>query len=547
MALDKHPHEPTRLQSEQGGRGIAGRGSVEAQPDMQADERLRFEQLVADLAARFVNIPPNEVDGAIIDTQRQIVDTLDLDRSALFQINGDDLLFTHSWTRPECEVPLATTSAATSFPWFLAKLRTGETVVVSRVDDVPSEIDRDSLRRVGTEATVVVSLQAGGRLLGALTFATMRAERTWSPAVVDRLRLVGTVFAQALAHRQSQEELQGALTEVRRLRDLLERDNDVLRREVRALTVAGHIAAESEAAQHVLRQVDQVASTSATVLLLGETGTGKEVFAQAIHDRSPRHRRPMVRVNCATIPTALIESELFGRERGAYTGATSRQVGRFELAEGSTIFLDEIGELPLDAQVKLLRVLEHRVVERLGSVQPIKVDVRVMAATNRNLEEAVAARAFREDLYYRLNVFPITVPPLRERVKDIPGLVWSFVEEFSKSFGRDVRSISKESLTALQRYSWPGNIRELRNVVERAMIVANGPHLVIEPPNHAALAGERSLKIADVEARHIRAVLTSTGWRVRGAGGAAELLGIKPTTLEGRMAKLGIRRSDRRP
>jgi transcriptional regulator with GAF, ATPase, and Fis domain len=254
----------------------------------------------------------------------------------------------------------------------------------------------------------------------------------------------------------------------------------------------------------------------------------------------------MVRVNCAAIPTALIESELFGRERGAYTGAVSRQVGRFELAAGSTVFLDEVGELPLEAQVKLLRVVQDRVIERLGSAQPIKVDVRVIAATNRNLEEAVAARTFREDLFYRLNVFPITVPPLRERVRDIPALVWSFVDEYSKAFGKPVSSITKESMAALEQHQWPGNVRQLRNVVEHAMIVANGPHLVINPPALGAAALQKSLKLADVEAQHIRAVLDGTGWRVRGAGGAAELLGMKPTTLEGRMAKLGIRRGTQR-
>jgi transcriptional regulator with GAF, ATPase, and Fis domain len=532
------------------GPGVGGKAADPATERMLADpespERLRFEQMMANLAARFVNIPPGEVDGAIIDSQRQIVTALDLDRSSLWQISGDDLLFTHSWTRPEHDVPLSPTSAAASFPWILAKLRAGETVTVDRVDEVPSEVDRENLRRIRTKSTAVVPLIAGGRLLGTLSFASMRAERTWPAPILDRLRLIGTVFAQALARRQSHEDLQNALTEVQRLRDLLTRDNEVLRREVRAFSLAGPIAAESDAAQQVLKQVDQVASTNATVLLLGETGSGKEVFAQAIHDRSPRHKRPLVHVNCAAIPTALIESELFGRERGAYTGATSRQVGRFELADGSTILLDEIGELPLDAQVKLLRVLEQRIVERLGSVQPIKVDVRVIAATNRHLEESVAARTFREDLYYRLNVFPITVPPLRERVKDIPVLVWSFVEEFSKSFGKTVRSISKDSMLALQRYPWPGNIRELRNVVERAMIVANGPHVVIDPPHPMSLAGEKSLKIADVEARHIRAVLDSAGWRVRGPGGAAEVLGMKPTTLEGRMARLGIRRNGRR-
>jgi len=531
-----------------GDRGVAGRSEGGPGPRTEADDRLRFERLVADVAARFVDVPASEVDACIEDSQRRLVEALDLDRSALFQlVDGGDLAYTHSWTRPEHEVPPARLSLAADFPWFLARLRAGEVVVISGLEAVPAGVDRDNLRRFGAKSSVVIPLTEDGRLVGALTFAALRAERAWPAEILERLRLLATVFAQALARRRSHEQLQAALTEVKTLRDQIAHENDQLWHEVKALRPGRGIAAESAAAQRVLQQIEQVSPTSATVLLLGETGTGKEVFAQAIHDRSPRHRHPMVRVSCGAIPTALIESELFGRERGAFTGAVSRQLGRFELAQGSTIFLDEVGELPLEAQVKLLRVIQDRVVERLGSATPIKVDVRVIAATNRNLEEAVTARAFREDLYYRLNVFPITVPPLRERVEDIPALVWSFVDEFSKAFGKPVTSVSKDSLAALQRYGWPGNVRELRNVVERALIVANGPRLVIDPPQPVSSARDKSLKIADVEATHIRSMLDRVGWRVRGAGGAAELLGMKPTTLEGRMAKLGIRRTDKRP
>jgi formate hydrogenlyase transcriptional activator len=250
----------------------------------------------------------------------------------------------------------------------------------------------------------------------------------------------------------------------------------------------------------------------------------------------------MVRVNCGAIPATLIESELFGREKGAFTGALARQAGRFELADHSTIFLDEIGDLPQDVQVKLLRVLEERTIERLGSPRPITVDTRIIAATHRNLEQRVQEGIFREDLYYRLNVFPISVPPLRDRAEDIPLLVWRFVEEFSKAFAKRVDSIEKDSLSALQQYHWPGNIRELRNTVERAMIVATSRKLTIPLPHSAAAAPRRSTKLVDVEREHIRSVLESTRWRIRGAGGAADRLALKPTTLETRMAKLGIRR-----
>jgi transcriptional regulator with GAF, ATPase, and Fis domain len=342
----------------------------------------------------------------------------------------------------------------------------------------------------------------------------------------------------------TREQLEGALEaargDVRALRERLQSEFVEARREVRGLKGAHSLVADSRAVQLVLAQIEQVAPTAATVLLLGETGVGKELVAEAIHELSPRRQKKIVRVNCAAIPTALIESELFGRERGAYTGALSRQIGRFELAEGSTIFLDEVGELPLDVQTKLLRVLQNRVIERLGSATPIPVNVRIIAATNRDLDQAVADKTFREDLYYRLNVFPVQVPPLRERVEDIPTLVWAFIDEFASACGKRVESLSKASLHALQTYSWPGNVRELRNVVERAVITAKGPDLVIELPRPTSITKRRSLRLIDVETDHIRSVLESNAWRVRGRGGAAELLGMKPTTLESRMAKLGI-------
>ena len=421
-------------------------------------------------------------------------------------------------------------------------MRANETVWNTSVDEVPDPRDRESLRRFDTKSSAVIPLAVDGRVVGAVSFAALRAERSWDPVVRERLQIMAMVFGHALARTRSQQRLEKALAEVERLRERLALENTQLQQEVRALVGPREIAAESPAVRAVLAQMESVAATNATVLLLGETGTGKEVFAQAIHDLSKRRNRPMVRVNCAAIPAALIESELFGRERGAYTGALSRQIGRFELANGSTLFLDEIGELPLESQVKLLRVTQERVVERLGSVQPISVDVRLIAASNRDLERAVAERTFREDLYYRLNVFPITIPPLRERAADIPVLVWTFIEEFSKSFGKRIDSISRESLAALQRYSWPGNVRELRNLIERAVIVAPGSRLVVEPPQAAPAQRATNGKLADVEAEHIRSVLQRTGWRVRGPGGAAELLGLKPTTLDSRMARLGIRR-----
>ena len=301
------------------------------------------------------------------------------------------------------------------------------------------------------------------------------------------------------------------------------------------------IVGRSPAVARVLEDIDRVAATDSTVLLLGETGTGKELFATQIHERSVRRDRSMVRVNCSAIPATLMESELFGRERGAFTDAHARQIGRFELADQSSIFLDEIGELTPEIQVKLLRVLEERQFERLGSPKPIHLNTRVIAATHRNLELRIADGTFREDLFYRLNVFPIQVPPLRERADDIPLLVWRFVAEFSRTFGKQIDCVPRENLIELQHYAWPGNIRELRNAVERAMIVAKSPRLTIAVPSeHKTTPGQRSEKLLDVEKEHIKSVLDSVRWRIRGVGGAAEVLGLPPTTLETRMAKMGI-------
>jgi transcriptional regulator with GAF, ATPase, and Fis domain len=374
----------------------------------------------------------------------------------------------------------------------------------------------------------------------------VRAGRSWEPETVHRMRLLASSFGAVLSRREGEDALRGALAEIERLRDRRYTESLSVRREATERLGTGAIIGQSPAIRHALEQVEQVAGTDSTVLLLGETGVGKEVFASHVHQLSARRGRDMVRVNCAAIPATLLESELFGREKGAFTGALSKQVGRFELADHSTIFLDEIGDLPLDVQVKLLRVLEERQIERLGSPKSIRVDTRIIAATHRNLEESIANGSFRKDLFYRLNVFPILVPPLRDRPEDIPLLVWRFVDEFSNALGKRVDSIPRETMNVLQMYSWPGNIRELRNVVERAMIVATGPKLSIPLPSPLPTPTPRSDRLIDVEKEHIRRVLGAVAWRVRGPEGAAARLGMKPTTLETRMSKLGLERPKKR-
>jgi len=339
-----------------------------------------------------------------------------------------------------------------------------------------------------------------------------------------------------------EDQLQGKLEEIEGLRQQLEKENLYLREEIELQNVHEEIVGRSPVMKQVLAQIEQVARTDATVLIEGETGTGKELLARAVHRLSARKDRPLVTVNCASLPPTLVESELFGREKGAYTGALTRMTGRFEMADGATLFLDEIGELPQEVQAKLLRVLEEGRFERLGSTCPLKVDVRIIAATNRNLARDVEQGKFRKDLYYRLNVFPIAVAPLRERLEDIPLLVWAFVRQYEKKMGKRIDHIPSKSMEDLQHFAWPGNARELRNVVEHAMIVSSGKTLDLHPPQRSSSEIPANLSLADAERRHILGVLQKSGWRLTGRGGAAQMLGLKRTTLQSKMKKLGIKR-----
>ncbi len=325
------------------------------------------------------------------------------------------------------------------------------------------------------------------------------------------------------------------------MKDRLQAETDYLRAEIGEALAQGEITGRSAAVQQLLRFVRQVAPTDSTVLVMGETGTGKELVAQAIHRLSPRRQRVMVKVNCGALPSGLVESELFGREKGAFTGALTRQVGRFEIADGSTLFLDEVGELPPDVQVKLLRVLQEGEFERLGSPRTVKVNVRLIAATNRDLADDVRKGRFREDLYYRLNVFPIRVPPLRERAEDIPVLVWTFLEEFSSRMGKKITQIPRATMDALARHPWPGNVRELRNVIEHAAILATGETLRVPALGDVEPGAALPQTLSDLEREHILRTLDATGWRVKGPNGAAAILGLNPATLYSRMKKLGIR------
>jgi PAS domain S-box-containing protein len=642
----------------------------------ELEERLRFETLLADISARFVNLPADQIDGEIEEAQRNVCECLGLDLSALWQWSvetPDFLTLTHLYRLlggPPLPEPM---DAQEYFPWCLKQLMAGKVIALSSTEEAPPEAARDQevWRHFGVKASLAFALSVGGGpLIGALSFNTMRKERTWPEPLVKRLQLVAQIFTNALVRKDAdrdlresearlslatsaagaglwsmeidtrkvwvsaktrelfhfaldedlnyesfvkiihpedremvdqdvqqalqsgekllieyrivlndgsirwiaargqrhlnstgepdrfmgvsfdisdrkrlEEQLQAKLREIEELKKQLEQENISLREEIRLLSPHSDVVAKSAAMRQVLAMVEQVAPTDSTVLITGETGTGKEVVAREIHKLSNRKARPLVTVNCASLPPTLIESELFGREKGAFTGAMSRMVGRFEIAHGSTLFLDEIGDLPLELQTKLLRVLEEGRFERLGSTKPIQVDVRVIAASNRDLEQEIQAGKFRKDLYYRLSVFPITIPPLRERTDDIPLLVWAFIRQFEKRMGIHMESVPKRSMEALQGYPWPGNVRELRNVIEHAMIVSPGKTLEVSASTLSVAEGFKEARsLQDVERLHILRVLEETGWRVAGKSGAAKILGLKPTTLEARMKKLGIDR-----
>ena len=454
----------------------------------------RFRMLVEQAGDAFFI---HDYDGRIIDVNRRACETLGYGRQELLGMRISDV---------DIEV-----QKKNHRPRFWERLGSGEFIT----------FEGTQIRKDGTTFPVEVRL---GRLdLGESKFLL-----SLTRDITERKR--------------ADDKLRGALAEITELKNRLERENVHLRREIELKYRHETIIGESRAIRKALHEAERVANGNTYVLIQGETGTGKELLARAIHNMSPRKGRSMVTVNCAALPSTLIESELFGRERGAFTGAVSRQAGRFEAANGSTLFLDEIGDLPLELQSKLLRVLEDGRFERLGSSETISVDVRVIAATNQDLAGLVRQGRFRRDLYYRLNVFPIFTPPLRDRREDIPLLVWAFIREMEHSMAKAVTDIPKKTMDLLRDYSWPGNVRELRNVIERAMILTTGTTLHVDRFGPSPAEESRSLTLGDMERKHILQTLESAGWRVAGSKGAAQILGLKESTLRSRMEKLGIRR-----
>ena len=645
-------------------RGDTGSGEV-------FEQRFRLERLLSELSATFANLPASEIDQNIQNGLRVLAEHFGIDRCFLAPLGkeGAGMDFTHHWIAdgPEKDLFFPEVEFSDLLPWVSGKLLRNEIFVCKCPEDLQPEAlnEKRYFQERGIKSGIFVPIKAGDSVIGTLVFEAIRSARIWRDELVQRLRLVGEIFSNALMRKTAEEELhryelivlnsrnpigiidrdytllflndayaaymnkkpgeligrnvrevvdkhffnktlkpvydrclsgedihihlwykftdtvkryldiryspfldssgniggvvassaditeikdaeeklRKAYNEIKQLKDRLEAENIYLRNQIKLKYSHREMVGESEALKNVLYQAEQVANTQSSVLILGETGTGKELLARAIHEMSSRRKKPMATVNCAALPASLIESELFGHEKGAYTSAMTKQVGRFEDADGSTILLDEISELPFEVQAKLLRVLQEGQFERLGSSKTTTVDVRVIASTNTDLVKAVREGRFRQDLFYRLNVFPITLPPLRERREDIPLLVWAFVNHFRGAMGKKVDHILGKNMEELKSYHWPGNVRELRNVIERAMILCNTRTLRVNlpelPDDSTVFQGKT---IEEVERQHILNVLEMTNWRVSGESGAAKILGLKRTTLDSRMRKLGINR-----
>jgi transcriptional regulator with GAF, ATPase, and Fis domain len=511
-----------------------------------ADPLPEFEQLLSETALRLAGLRGPEMDTAIRGALRALCRFLGADRSTLLEFSADGSRFNAVlWWAAE-GIPPTGGLEVSQVPWYADQLRAGKTIALECLpEDLPPEAtgEREVVRAAGMKSNLTVPVAVDGQPLCCLATGAFRQHRTWSVPLVRRVELFGQLLAAAVHRRRQEQALEESRGEIERLNRRLRRENLYLQEEIRTERHADEVVGSSRAIREALHAVDQVAPLGTTVLLLGETGTGKELLARAIHERSPRRARPLVSLNCAALPSGLVESELFGHEKGAFTGAGAARAGRFEVADGGTLFLDEVGDLPAEAQAKLLRVLQEGAFERLGSTRTRRVDVRVIAATHRDLGAEAKAGRFRADLYYRLSVFPIPIPALRERPEDVEPLVWFFVHRRQKEMGRRVESIPPEALEALRRYEWPGNVRELENVVERALILSTGPTLELQralPEGGRPAPGGRGLDA--VQRTHIETVLAECGWKINGPDNAAERLNLHPNTLRFRMKKLGIRR-----
>jgi formate hydrogenlyase transcriptional activator len=527
------------------------------QAEVDAERLQRLDGVISEIAARMVRVRADDAEEEIVNALAQIGETTNAEVCVFLEIADQDkstLAVSKEWNVGKLDGPyFCHARFANDYPWLSQHLKKGEPLLLSNPDELPpaAEAEIKLFEQTGIQSMLWVPFAAARDTRGYIGLGTVNPTAQWTDGILPQLELVGGILGNAVERQTTDLALAQAFDEIQGLKDRLLAENETLRQDVEELYSENEIVGKSHALQTTILQAAQVAHTDSTVLLLGETGTGKGLIARRIHEQSGRSHHPMITVNCAALPSALIESELFGHEKGAFTGAINRKIGRFELADSGTIFLDEIGDLPAELQAKMLRVLQDGEFERVGSSTTKTADVRVIAATNRNLDELIENGEFRADLYYRLSVFPIRVPPLRERRGDIPLLVWFFISELQHRLGRTFDEVSAPAMDILTSYNWPGNIRELRNIIERAMILSPGAVLTLDsgfPENtgHAHASSQSHERtggtMEEVERAHIKMVLEACGWKILGKNGASEYLGLKRTTLQSRMKKLGIKR-----
>ena len=515
--------------------------------------RHRFQEFVAAMSSRLIKAPEEQVGETLQRCLQQVCTLFEFDRTSVMWFDADNrsarILYYWNehggppWVEPTFE----------NYPWAVPQLVEGRPVLINSVRELRESAPTDAacFAELGLASVIAVPLMIGADIKGAVAFGNLEAERDWSAQDVADLRVIADLIANVVNRLNAREELNSVLGELRVAKDRLEAENIYLREEISSTHGFDEIIGESPQIKRCLRQVEQVAGTSTAVLIQGETGTGKELIARAVHERSDRAGRPLVKVNCAALPANLIESELFGHEKGAFTGALTRKRGRFDLADGGTLFLDEIGDFPLELQGKLLRVIQEGEFQRLGGTDTMTVDVRLIAATNRDLQRAVDNGEFRADLFYRINTFPIYLPRLKERIGDIPILADHFARKHAALLGKEVTAISAPMMEQLNDYSWPGNIRELEGVIQRALISAVGsvleaPELLLgDGPDVTPAPSPPTTQVVDLqiaERSHIERVLSEASWVIGGDAGAAAMLGIPPSTLRSKMKKLGIER-----
>jgi formate hydrogenlyase transcriptional activator len=525
--------------------------------EAEAERTQRFEQAIAEVAATLVRVRADDIDVEINNALGQIGETTDADLCVFLRCDDPDAStykVNYEWNVDAIDGPVFSgVSLTDDYPWLVRQLEKKRPLYLSNPDDfaLEAKAEFELVERFGIRSMHWEPFEAAHGRCGYIGLGTANRAPQWPEGVLPQLGLFGNIVADAIDRQRADMGLEQAFKEIQTLKERLMAENETLRQEADVFYDDHELIGKSHAFRATIFQAEQVAPTDSTVLLLGETGTGKGLLARRIHELSGRRQHPLVTVNCAALPSSLIESELFGHEKGAFTGAVTQKIGRFELAHHGTIFLDEVGDLPTQLQAKLLRVLQDREFERLGSSTTRTVDVRVIAATNRDLDLLIEQGGFRADLYYRLGVFPVRAPALRERRSDIPLLIWFFISELQHRLGKEFNGVSAQAMATLSAYDWPGNVRELKNIIERAMILSEPPILRMndwfpgnrKPASISIQSLERSGEtIEEVERAHIEKVLASCDWRIRGTDGAAEHLGLKRTTLQSRMKKLGIER-----